>query len=656
MNKHKDRRNEQYLAFVMDEKYYKLLKQQFSSKEAVLTEIINLNAICELPKATEHFVSDLHGEYDAFNHVLRNGSGSIKEKLRESFPMFTSKQISALATLIYYPQEKLDCEQAKRSEVSFAEYCQQNLLYLLETAKFVGRKYTRSKVRKALPERFRYILEELVSEVDSTTDKQEYFDSIVQKLQDLGELPNLIVALADTIRRLTVDHLHVVGDIYDRGPYPDKIIDRLMKMPSVDVQWGNHDIVWMAALAGSPLAMMNVIRICARYGNLDILEERYGINLRSLLEYADCYYQPSESFRPRLTDGVRLSHEENDLLNKLQQATAILQFKLESQLIARRPDFNLEHRDVLHFINFEQKNIQINGQKYDLIDFQAPTINLENPSVLTEEEKLILNHLLKNFKASDKLKRHVDFLQEKGSMYLRYNGNLLIHGCLPLHENGDFKSFRVEQQSYSGQSLLDFFDKHVRNCLAHPEESEDLSTDLMWYLWIGECSSLFGKEAMTTFERYYIADKTTHIEKKNPYYQLRENPEIISRILENFDLHQEGHLINGHTPIKEKNGENPIKAGGKLIVIDGGFSKPYQKETGIAGYTLLYNSYGIQLVAHQPFSTVKAAVEQGSDIMSVKRLVEQVAKRKRVKDTNIGQQLLKNIEDLEYLFEHYEKY
>ncbi len=640
----------------MDKKYYQLLKKQFSSKEAVLTEIINLSAICELPKATEHFMSDVHGEYDAFNHVLRNGSGSIKEKLRDCFPQFSSAEISSVATLIYYPQEKLDSECQLQDKKLFEHYCRLNLFYLLKTVKFVGQKYTRSKVRKAFPEKFRYILEELINEVDSTTDKQDYFDSILSQLQNLGELTRLIVALADTIRRLTVDHLHVVGDIYDRGPYPDKIIDRLINMPSVDVQWGNHDIVWMAAFSGSPLAMMNVIRICARYGNLDILEESYGINLRAILEYAERYYEPSEVFRPRLVDGVRLSADEKALLNKLQQATAILQFKLESQLIERRPDFQLEHRDLLHFIDFSQNKIELAGETYDLIDFQAPTINPEQPASLTEEEEKIIAHLLNNFKTSDKLKRHVGFLQEKGAMYLSYNGNLLIHGCLPLHENGDFKSFTIDKKAYAGRDLLDFFDSEVRKCLAHPEESEDLATDLMWYLWVGECSSLFGKTAMTTFERYYIKDKSTHVEKKNPYYQLREQPKIITKILENFGLDENGHLVNGHTPIKEKNGENPIKADGKLIVIDGGFAKAYQKETGIAGYTLLYNSFGIQLVAHQSFSTVKAAVEKGTDIISLKRLVAEVDERKRVKDTNVGQTLLSEIADLEVLFEHYEDY
>ena len=640
----------------MDEKYYKLLKEQFVSKEAVLTEIINLSAICELPKGTEHFVSDVHGEYDAFNHVLRNGSGSIKEKLRECFPELDPTEISELATLIYYPEEKLASKEGQLSHEAFAYYCRENLISLLKLARFAGKKYTRSKVRKAFPEKFRYILEELKHEVESSSEKRAYFDSIIEKLQHLGELPNLIIALADSVRRLTVDHLHVVGDIYDRGPYPDKIIDRLISMPSVDVQWGNHDIIWMAAMAGSPLAMMNVIRISSRYGNLDILEDSYGINLRPLIEYAERYYEPSPAFAPRLTEGEYLSQQECDLLNKLQQATAILQFKLESQLIARRPDFHLEERDVLHFINYDENRITLKDKQYDLQDFQAPTVDPLEPEQLTAEEELLLKKLLKNFQTSQKLKKHIDFLLEKGSMYLSYNGNLLIHGCLPLHENGDFKCFRLEGEGYSGRELLDLFEHHVRKSLAQPDVEEDLSTDLLWYLWVGESSSLFGKEAMTTFERYYIADKATHVEKKNPYYRLREEPETISRILKNFGMDEKGHIINGHTPVKEKKGEEPIKAGGKLIVIDGGFSKPYQKETGIAGYTLLYNSYGMQLAAHEPFKTIKAAVEDGSDIVSVKRLVDRVEERTCVKETNIGQELLKTIEDLEYLFENYEKY
>ncbi|WP_442774182.1 fructose-1,6-bisphosphatase [Lactococcus hircilactis] len=640
----------------MDEKYYQLLKKQFDSKAAVLTEIINLNAICELPKATEHFVSDLHGEYAAFNHVLRNGSGSIKEKLKECFKAYRVDQISDLATLIYYPEEKLKYQAEKMRPDVFDTWRQNKLIELLKTTKFVGEKYTRSKVRKALPQQFRYILEELLAEEEFSTDKKDYFESIIKKLLDLKQLSPLMIALADTIRRLTVDHLHVVGDIYDRGPYPDQIIERLMGLHSVDIQWGNHDIVWMATIAGSPLAMMNVLRVSARYGNLDILEERYGINLRPLIDYAKTYYQPTKAFQPIITEGISMREEEKQLLNQLQQATAILQFKLESQLIHRRPEFLLDHRDVLNFIDFDQKTIRLKDKTYPLVDFNAPTLDFEHPEVLTQEEKILTQRLLTHFQSSEKLKKHVDFLLEKGGMYLCYNGNLLIHGCLPLHDNGDLRSFRLEKKAYAGRELLDYFDQKVRESFINPETSDDLATDLLWYLWVGECSSLFGKEAMTTFERYYIEDKTTHHEKKNAYYQLREDPKTIENILENFGLQKDGHLINGHTPIKEKNGENPIKAQGRLIVIDGGFSKPYQKETGIAGYTLLYNSFGMQLSAHQPFSSVLEAVNESRDMISVKRLVDQVTERKRVRDTHVGQQLLKDIEDLEALYAHFDRY
>ena len=640
----------------MDEKYLHLLKKQFSNREAVLTEIINLSAICELPKATEHFVSDIHGEYAAFNHVLRNGSGSIKEKLKECFPDFSGERISDLSTLIYYPQDKLTYQKDTLCLLDFDLWCQEKLIELIKACKYVSQKYTRSKVRKAFPEQFRYILEELLIEEAFSTDKKNYFESIIQKLLQLGQLSNLMIALADTIRRLTVDHLHVVGDIYDRGPFPDKIIDRLMGLPSVDIQWGNHDIVWMATIAGSPLAMMNVLRVSARYGNLDILEDSYGINLRPLIEYAQKYYEPLAAFAPHLVEGKFVTQDEMDLLNRLQQAAAILQFKLESQLIARRPEFILDDRDILQHINFSDQTIKIKDQIYPLVDFNAPTIDPLAPEKLTFEELHLTDHLLSNFQTSEKLHKHVQFLLEKGGMYLCYNGNLLIHGCLPLHENGDFKSFRIEEKAYSGKALLDFYDRKVRESFLHPEVPDDLATDLLWYLWVGECSSLFGKKAMTTFERYYIADKKTHAEIKNAYYALREKSSTISHILENFGLSSEGHLINGHTPIKEKNGENPIKADGKLIVIDGGFSKPYQKETGIAGYTLLYNSFGMQLSAHQPFSSIEEAVRESRDMISVKRLVDKVETRQRVRDTNIGQQLLKDIADLEILYDNYDRY
>lgn len=639
----------------MQKKYYHLLKENFPTKAEVLTELINLEAIRQLPKGTEHFISDVHGEFDAFDHVLRNGSGSVKEKVKECFPS-DEVDLTELCTLIYYPEEKIQQVQTGFCEKEqLADWYRQILPPLLQVTNYAGRKYTRSKVRKALPKKFAYIIEELLTEVDGKQDKQDYFNAIIEKIIQLEQAPSLISALAKTIQRLVVDHLHVVGDIYDRGPKPDYIMERLLELPSVDIQWGNHDIVWLAAAAGSPVALVNLIRISSRYGNLDIIEDRYGINLRPLIDYSRKYYQPTEAFTPKTDEEDEFSQQELKTLNQVQQACAILQFKLEGQLIKRRPCFLMAERQVLSFIDYDEQTITLNGQKYPLIDFQAPTIDPKDPLALTSEEKQLLRRLLHSFQGSEKLKRHMDFLIEAGSMYLCYNNNLLFHGCIPLHQNGDLKSLRLEGQNYAGKNLLDYYEKMIRQSYQNPEQHDDLATDMLWYLWTGECSSLFGKEAMTTFERYYIADKATHVEKKNAYYQLRNQESVCEDILTEFGLPKSGHIINGHTPVKEKNGENPIKANGKMLVIDGGFAKSYQKTTGIAGYTLLSNSYGMQLAAHQPFTSKDDAVKNGTDIISVMRLVDQVEHRTKVKSTNIGQAIYQEMADLEELYRNFEK-
>lgn len=639
-----------------DDKYYTLLKEKFQNKENVVTEIINLEAILHLPKGTEHFVSDVHGEYDAFDHVLRNGSGSVKEKLVECFEG-TSVDINELATLIYYPEEKMKVVHTEKSQEELVTWYAEKIQLLIQVIHFSSRKYTRSKVRKALPDRFSYIIEELLTESQKEPGKEGYFHAIIDKIIQLNQATALITDLCYLIQRFVVDHLHVVGDIYDRGPAPDYIMERLMHYHSVDIQWGNHDIVWLAAMAGSPIAMMNLLRICARYGNLDIVEDRYGINLRPLVEYSMAHYTPNEKFAPRLDeDEEEVTETEKGHLNVVQQATAILQFKLEGQLIQRRPSFGMNDRDMLSKINYEKCEIQLKGKTYSLTNFQMPTVNPQDPCRLTKEEKKLIKRLLESFQASEKLRRHMDFLIEKGSMYLCYNGNLLLHGCIPLHENGDFKSLRINQKQYSGKALLDLFEKQVRYSYQHPELAEDLSTDLLWYLWTGESSSLFGKNAMTTFERYYIEDKATHKEEKNPYYHLRNDERICQEILQTFHLPITGHIINGHTPVKARKGESPIKANGRLLVIDGGFAKSYQKETGLAGYTLLFNSYGLQLVAHQPFASVAESVAKGTDILSTKRLIERVDHRKTVEATNIGQNLAKEMQALEILYQHYEEY
>ena len=640
---------------MLSKPYYALLKEKFQNKENVVTELINLEAILHLPKGTEHFLSDVHGEFDAFDHVLRNGSGSVKEKLNECFSQ-TDVKIEQLATLIYYPEERIRLELLHLSAEEKAAWYRRVIPLLITVTNFSGRKYTRSKVRKALPARFSYIIEELLTESQKELGKEEYFQAIIDKVIQLNQAAALTTDLCYLIQRLVVDHLHIVGDIYDRGPAPDFIMERLMQHHSVDIQWGNHDIVWMAAMAGSPIAMVNLLRICARYGNLDIVEDRYGINLRPLIEYAQAYYQPNAMFAPRLDEEeAEFSSLEKEQLNTVQQATAILQFKLESQLIQRRPEFCMGHRDLLSKIDFVAQTIQLEGVTYSLVNFSAPTVNPEQPNQLTSEEVQLLNRLQTAFQGSEKLRRHMDFLLEKGSMYLCYNGNLLLHGCIPLHENGDFKSLRINHEQYSGKALLDFFEKQVRMSYKQPEETEDLATDLLWYLWTGECSSLFGKDAMTTFERYYIEDRTTHKEKKNAYYTLRNEETICQEILLKFGLATDGHIINGHTPVKEKQGESPIKANGRLLVIDGGFAKSYQETTGLAGYTLLSNSYGLQLVAHQPFDSVEAAVVSGTDILSTKRLVEKVKERTTVEQTNTGQKILEEMKTLEVLYQNFHK-
>lgn len=636
----------------MDATLRHVLKEKFPQREAVLTEIINLEAIRHLPKGTEHFMSDLHGEFAAFDHVLRNGSGIVKEKLRKQFPEMAVDDLEEIAVLIYYPEQKLKRQQELLPEAALYQWYLIVIPLLVQMANYCGKKYTRSKVRKTIPPRFTYIVEELLTEVDIPEDKKDYFTAILTKIIQLNQADDLICALSETIRRLVVDHLHVVGDVYDRGPHPDKILDRLMSFPSVDVQWGNHDIIWMAIAFGSYPAMLNAIRICARYGNLDLLEDSYGINLRPLIEYVQKYYQPQAAFKPHLLAAEHFSKNERQLLNQLQQGAAILQFKLESQLIQRRPCFQMTDRDVLNKIDYQKQLITLHDQVYPLHEFNAPTIDPHNPNQLTQEEQALLTRLLASFQHSERFLRHVDFLLKTGSMYLVYNGNLLYHGCIPLHENGDFKSLRINGQNYSGKSLLDFFEEQVHLAAEQPEVHDDLATDMMWYLWVGESSSLFGKQAMTTFERYYIKDQKTHQEIKNAYYRLRNEPIVCQDILQEFGL-EHGVIINGHTPVKEKDGENPIKAEGRLVVIDGGFAKSYQKTTGLAGYTLLHNSYGIQLVAHQPFSSVKDAVENRTDILSVKRLVEENEQRKQVKDTTVGQQLTATMQMLEDLYAHY---
>ncbi|MFF2440094.1 fructose-1,6-bisphosphatase [Priestia megaterium] len=636
----------------MNTKYLDLLAQKYDTEEKVVTEIINLEAILHLPKGTEHFVSDLHGEYQAFQHVLRNGSGNVKEKIKDLFKnLLSDKEINEFATLVYYPEEKLPLIKAQfRNKKELYQWYTEIIDRMLNLISYASSKYTRSKLRKALPDQFVYIIEELLYKTDEFTNKEQYYTKIVQQIISLGQADKLIIGLAYTTQRLVVDHLHVVGDIYDRGPEPDKIMDTLINYHSVDIQWGNHDVLWLGAFAGSKVCLANIIRICARYDNLDIIEDVYGINLRPLLNLAEKYYDDNPAFRPKVSSSDKLSDHERLQITKIHQAIAMIQFKLESPIIKRRPFFNMSERLLLEKIDYDKNEITIYGNTYQLENSCFATINPAQPDQLLEEEEQVMERMLLSVQHSEKLARHMKFLMKKGSLYLKYNGNLLIHGCIPLDEEGNMEKMTIEDKTYAGRNLLDVFEHYLQEAFAHPEETDDLATDMVWYLWTGEYSSLFGKRAMTTFERYFISDKATHKEKKNPYYYLRENEEVCRNILEEFKLNPDhGHIINGHTPVKEIEGENPVKANGKMIVIDGGFSKAYQSTTGIAGYTLLYNSYGMQLVAHKHFNSKEEILLEGTDVLSVKRLVDKELERKMVLETNVGEELLKEISILKDL-------
>ncbi len=638
----------------LEARYLERLSQLYPTIAKASTEIINLQAILNLPKGTEHFLTDIHGEHEAFSHVLKNGSGSVRRKIDDVFGnTMSSRDKQSLATLIYYPKEKMD--RIKQEEDNMEDWYKITLYRLIEVCKRTASKYTRSKVRKALPPDFAYVIEELITEKSEITDKESYYNSIVTTIIRIGRAEKFIVALSELIQRLTVDHLHIVGDIYDRGPGPHIIMEKLIKYHSVDIQWGNHDVLWMGAAAGQRGCIANVIRICARYGNLDILEDGYGINLLPLATFAMNTYgdDPCTCFRLKGEPGY--SEGEMLLDVKMHKAISIIQFKVEGQIIRKNPGFKLNSRNLLHHINFETGMIEIDGKEYQMLDMNFPTIDPKKPYTLTREEEDIMERLQKAFIHCEKLQRHMRFLLNKGGLYKVYNNNLLYHGCVPLTENGELKSVRVYGHSYKGKGLYEAMESYVRKGFyaLDPREKER-GRDLMWYIWLGEGSPLFGKDKMATFERYFLAEKETHKEKKNPYYSMLENEEVIDKILAEFGLPAEGtHIINGHVPVKSKNGENPIKCGGKVLVIDGGFSKAYQKETGIAGYTLIYNSYGLILAAHEPFESTEAAIEKESDIHSDSIIVKRVVQRKLVGDTDIGRELKEQIADLEMLLEAY---
>ncbi len=639
----------------MQLKYLKSLSNQYPNIAAASTEIINLQAILNLPKGTEHFLTDIHGEYEQFNHVLKNGSGAVRRQIDEEFGnTLSNKDKKSLATLIYYPQEKLDIVLGQEDNIE--DWYKITLHRLVQITKKVASKYTRSKVRKALPKDFAYIIEELITERAEISDKEGYYNEIIHTIIRIGRAPEFIVALSNLIQRLVVDHLHIVGDIYDRGPGPHIIMDTLMKYHSVDIQWGNHDIVWMGAACGHLPCIATVVRIAARYGSLDTLEEGYGINLIPLATFALDTYKDTNCDTFAIKYNTDYNTKDLSLDMKIHKAISIIQFKLEGQVIKKHPEFEMDDRLLLDKINYEKKTVMVYGKEYPMNDVDFPTVDPTDPYNLTPDEEQVMARIQQAFVKCEKLQRHVRFLFSNGGLYKVHNSNLLYHGCVPMDEKGNFKAVDVDGKRYRGKELYDILDNYARKGYYSKNDPAGMrrAQDYIWYIWAGPNSPVFGKDKMATFERYFIEDKETHKEIKNSYYSLLDNEEVLNRILEEFGLDtHKSHIINGHVPVELKKGESPIKCDGKLLIIDGGFSKAYQSKTGIAGYTLVANSHGMRLVAHEPFESTEAAILHESDIFSDSTVVEVAANRIRVSDTDIGRELRESIKQLELLLQAY---
>ena len=632
------------------------LSREFPTIASASTEIINLQSILNLPKGTEHFLSDIHGEYEQFNHVLKNGSGSVRRKIDEEFGnTLSNKDKKSLATLIYYPKEKLEIVK-REEEDQIEDWYKITLHRLVQITKRVASKYTRSKVRKALPKDFAYVIEELITEKAEVQDKEEYYNAIIDTIIRIGQAPEFIIALSKLIQRLVIDHLHIVGDVFDRGPGPHVILDTLMDYHSVDIQWGNHDIVWMGAAAGHWACIANVLRMSAKYGTLGTLEEGYGINLIPLVTFAMNQYSKSDcsAFKVAASSGYNAS--EVDLNTMMHKAIFIIQYKVEGQIILDHPEFKMNNRLLLDKIDFEKGTVNIDGKDYLLKDSDFPTIDPKDPYKLTDDEYNLMHRLAMAFGRSEKLQRQIRFLYSKGSLYKAYNSNLLYHGCVPMDEDGNFSSLNIRGEDYSGKALYDILEKYARRGYYSKNiEHRKLGQDLIWYIWCGPNSPVFGKDKIASFERYLIEDKETHHEKKNPYYDKRDQIETIEKILKEFEMDSEhAHIINGHVPVELKKGETPIRCNGKLIIIDGGFSKAYQSKTGIAGYTLVYNSHGMRLIAHEPFESKESAIINETDILSDDTVVETTLHRVRVADTDTGMLISDQIEQLEKLLSAYE--
>lgn len=621
-----------------DERYLELLAEKYPTEQAVSREIINLTAILSLPKGTEHFMSDLHGEYEAFCHILNNCSGVIREKVDllfgETLSDFDREEI---CTLIYYPVEKLELvrKEGKNNE----EWYRATLGELIDIARLLSSKYTRSKVRKAMPKEYAYILDELIHVQKDEDDNQVvYHRNILDTLLELDNADEFIEVLAGLIKRLAVDHLHIVGDIFDRGACADRIMDLLMQYHSLDIEWGNHDILWMGAAAGSKACIATVVRNNLKYNNTKILENSYGISLRNLALFAEKIYPNEEPMKAAL------------------KAISVMLFKLEGQVILRNPDYNMTDKLLLHKVNVEKQTVEIDGTEYAIKEEAFPTVNFDSGDMediyqLSEEEEQVMEGLRMAFVNSIRLRQHIDFLYQKGSMYRIFNGNLLYHGCVPLDESGNLEGVAFGKKRYHGREYLDYAERIARRAWSKDARQKD--RDFMWYLWCGRKSPLSGRN-IKTFERTYVLDENTWFEQSNPYYKFYHEEKICNMILHEFGLYSErSHIINGHTPVRTSKGEHPVRANGKLLVIDGGFCKSYHKTTGIAGYTLIFNSHGIRIKSHQPFQSVYEALTENKDIESKSELVETEKERLMVRDTDSGKKIKEDIDGLKMLLQAY---
>lgn len=641
-----------------DRRYLSLLSQSYPNIASASSEIINLEAILRLPKGTEHFLADLHGEYQAFRHILKNASGNIKRKVNELFGnSVRESEKKELCTLIYYPEEKL--ELVKVAEPDLNDWYHITIHQLVKVCRDVSSKYTRAKVRKSLPDEFGYIIEELLHESADDTNKAAYVNVIVETIISTGRADDFIIAISNVIQRLAIDQLHLLGDVFDRGPGAHIIMDTMLSYHSWDMQWGNHDILWMGANAGNDACICNVLRLSLRYANLATLEDGYGINLMPLATFAMETYKddPCTEFKPKLLRGSRMDDKTQHLMAKMHKAISVLQFKEEARLIRRHPEWGMDDRCVFSFIDYKNGTFKLDGKEYEMTSCSFPTIDPKRPNALTPEEQDLMDKLHHSFAVSEKLHKHISCILSHGCMFAVYNSNLLFHASIPLNDDGTLKEVELYKgEKFKGKELMHQTGMVIRSAFTADTDKDEkqFAIDYFLYLWCGKDSPLFDKSKMATFERYFLTDKETFKEQKGNYFLLRDNEHICDYILDEFEVKGENrHIINGHVPVHAASGENPIKAGGKLMVIDGGFSEAYHKETGIAGYTLVYHSRGFQLVQHEPFSSTQDAIRRGTDIKSTYQIVEMSAHRMSVADTDRGAELRAQIEELKALLYAY---